>query len=99
MADWGKSQLDVRLTHVFDPNVGKINEEASHVTVEGDTLVADMFLETEALAADSYATFTDAAVTAWLLPDTDDGRSFVDYHECGHDGLATPCTLAASWPT
>ena len=98
LADWGKAQLDVRLTHDHDPNRQQANEEASHVTVDGDTLTADLFLATEALAADTYATFTDGSVTAWLVADAAEERSFVDYHECHHDGVASPCTVTQTWP-
>jgi hypothetical protein len=98
MAAWGKAQLDVRLTHDHDPNRLQANEEASHVTVTGDTLRADMFLAAEALALDTYQTFTDASVVAWLLPDTAEAASFVDYHECWHDGTPSPCGLTERWP-
>lgn len=98
MAAWGKGQLDVSLTHDHDPSRQQANEEASHVTVDGDTLTADLFLATEALALDTFATFTTGSVTDWLKPDADEGRSFVDYHECGHDGEPTPCVLTQKWP-
>ena len=108
MADWGKAQLDVRLTHDHDPNRQKANEETSHVTVtkvtsgetagRHETLSADLFLASEALAADTYATFTDGSVTSWLKqPDTPDARSFVDYHECHHEDPPAPCTLTTRW--
>lgn len=107
MADWGKAQLDVRLTHDHDPNRQAANEERSHTTVakltsgptagRHETLTADLFLATEALAADTYATLTDPSVVAWLKPDTADDVSFVDYHECHHDGTPAPCTLTTRW--
>ena len=107
MADWGKAQLDVRLTHDHDPNRQQANEERSHVTVtkvtsgptggRHETLSADLFLATEALAADTYATFTVGSVTAWLKADTAETISFVDYHECHHDDPPAPCTLTTRW--
>ena len=100
MAEWGKAQLDVRLTHDHDPNRQQANEEASFVEVDGDTLTADLFLATEALALDTYATFTDASVVAWLKPDSTDpdvAPSFVDYHECHHDGEPEPCSVTDRW--
>ena len=107
MAAWGKAQLDVRLTHDHDPNRLKANEEASHVTVtkvtsgptdgRHETLTADLFLATEALAVDTYNTLTVASVTAWLKPDTEFDVSFVDYHLCHHDDPPAPCTLTTRW--
>lgn len=107
MADWGKAQLDVRLTHDHDPNRQQANEERSHATVvkvtsgptagRHETLTADLFLATEALAADTYATFIDASVTAWLKAATAETVSFVDYHECHHQAPAAPCALTHRW--
>ena len=94
MAAWAEAQLAVRLTHDHDPNRQQANEEASHITVVGETLTTDLFLATEALAVDTFNTLTAASVTAWVKPDGDplDGPvSFVDAHECGHGDPPTPC--------
>ena len=95
MAAWAESQLAVRLTHDHDPNRQQANEEASHITRTGDTLVTDLFLATEALAVDTFNTLTAGSVTAWVKPDGDplDGGpvSFVDAHECGHGDPPQPC--------
>ena len=97
MAAWAEAQMAVRVTHDHDPNRQQINEERSHNTRDGDTLDVDLFLATEALAADTYATLTAASVTAWLEPDTDDAVSFVDYHFCEHDGVPAPCAVTERW--
>lgn len=97
MAQWAEAQLAVRLTHDHDPNRQQANEERSHNIRTGDTLDVDLFLATEALAADTFATLTAGSATALLKPDTVDDRSFVDYHFCEHDDPPAPCTLTTRW--
>lgn len=109
MAAWGRAQADVRLTHDHDPNRQRANAEVSFTKVDAvttgpqsgrhETLTVDLFLATEQLAADTFATLTTGSVTAWLRPDTDVEQSFVDMHECHHDGEPQPCTVAQRWPT
>ena len=99
MAAWAEAQMAVRVTHDHDPNRQQANEERSHNTRTGDTLDVDLFLATEALAVDTYATLTTGSVTAWLKPPAGDPPevSFVDYHFCEHDDPPAPCTLTTRW--
>jgi len=98
MAAWGKAQADVRLTHDHDPNRQKANEEASRSVAIGNVLDVDMFVATEALAIDTFSTFTAGSITAWLRPNDESNVSFVDYHECFHDqDPPLPCSAPTRW--
>ena len=108
MASWGKSQLDVRLTHAFHLREGSPDQELTSVVQDvvssgpqadwRERLTADIFWpsDREDLAIDTRATFE--AVTAWVAADIFDVReSWMDYHECHHDiDPPQPC-LSVSW--
>ena len=106
MASWGKSQLDVRLTHAFHLREGSPDQELTSVVQDvvssgpqadwRERLTADIFWpsDREDLAVDTRATFE--AVTAWVAADlleADPIRfSWMDYHQCRHDlGQPAPC--------
>jgi len=100
MAAWAHAQNSVRIGMAYHLNESAANEEKSRHTVEGDTYRANFFFPGEELALDTFATLTAGSVTAWLKPDTDGDRSFVDVHECGHDqDPPAPCPQpTVIWP-
>lgn len=107
MAQWTADQMAVRMGIAFHLREGTPEEERSHVTTDIETtgppdgrrenVYVDVIWPdgNEALAEDTRATLQ--AVTPWLLDDTIDRTSFMDWHRCNHDQTPpTPCP-APDW--
>jgi hypothetical protein len=91
MAPWCLAQNTVRLAMAHDLNEGRLDEERSKHTVTDGVYAADLILDDEALALDTWDTILAPAVLAWLLPDEGDaGYSWADLHLCSHEDDA-PC--------
>lgn len=112
MAQWVADQMSVRMDQAFHLREGDPNAELSEVVTDivttgptadrRENVHVNVFWpdDQEALAEDTRVTLSDASVTAHLLADTTDRRSWMDWHWCNHDAAPpTPCPKPDwSWP-
>lgn len=96
MAQWCFDQNVVRLGQAYHLNPGTANEERSKHSVVADVYTCDLIFPELALAVDTWATITAAAVLAWIRPDDPAGRSWADMHQCAHETPGVLCP-AREW--
>jgi len=104
-AQWVYDQMQVRMGMAFHLREGTPAAEMSHVTTNivpdlRENVSLDVFWpdDREDLAVDTRTTLE--ATLPWLRADTDDDRSWMDWHHCNHDAEPPePCPQPEwRWP-
>lgn len=91
MADWARDQNLVRLGQAYNLNPGRADEELSRQQSAGDRYTCDLIFPTPALAQDTWNTLLAVCVDGYLLPAAGESYSWMDMHECLHEGVPQPC--------
>jgi hypothetical protein len=92
MAAWAIAQNTVRLGMAYHLNEGRADEERSRQSAASDVYECDLAFPEEALAVDTWNTLLAVCVDGYLEPaDSADQLSWMNLHECHHDGTTASC--------